>query len=146
LGIIECGREMKMDAMLLKQRKNLFVKHLILPIDQRAGPGADCGVGGGGGKAIGMDLIGVRPQLGFDTRDPDLKELIEIAGDNADVAEPLQGWHSRVFGHGQDAFVKRQQAQFPIQEMLGGARMGRGTHDGRSVELKYDGQVTAPLL
>ena len=99
--------------------QDLVIEHLVLAPDQLAGGGGDRGDAVAGGDGDGGVAAGQFLEFGH----ADLEQLVEVAGDDGDVAQALQQRHGGAFGQGQHAAVEGDDALFAVE---GGRDGGQG--------------------
>ena len=114
------GGEEDLHALVAQRGQEVVLEHAVLALDQLAGAGgqvADAVAGTGGQRAVAAgDFL----QLGH----ADLEQLVQIAGDDGDVAQPLQQRDALRFGQGQHAAVEGDDALLAVQ------RRGQGGGGG----------------
>ena len=76
------------------------------------------------------DVSRALPDLGLKARDSNLKELVEVARNDADVSKPLEQRNREVLGDTQHPLIEGKKAELPI-DVTAIARLGGG-RDGAS--------------
>src|SRR6185436_12041810 len=68
---------------------------------------------GGARRGAELDLL-------LDAGKPDLEELVEIGGDDAEEAQAFEHRHRAVLGLGENAAIELERLQLAVEEVLGG--------------------------
>ena len=134
LGLRELGAAEQPDASGLEFRQHLLIERAVLLDDQLTGLVADPRqhlARLGQGHADRRDL---RAQLLAQAGHADLEELVQIAADDAQEAQPLQRRHLRIRRQRQHPPIERQQRKFAIERgCVGQGRRGRQRIPGAAV-------------
>ena len=119
-GVVPLGGKEDLHALGFQRRQDVAAQHLVLALDQLAGANGQRGDAGAcRGRQRGV-ASGDFLQLGH----ADLEQLVEIAGDDGDVAQPLQQGGVGGFGQRQHAAVEGDDALLAVQ------RRGQGGSGG----------------
>ena len=114
------GGEEDLYAFGFQRRQDVAAQHLVLALDQLAGADGQRGDAGAcRGRQRGV-ASGDFLQLGH----ADLEQLVEVAGDDGDVAQPLQQGGVGGFGQRQHAAIEGDDALLAVQ------RRGQGGSGG----------------
>ena len=110
-GIVPLGREEDLHALGFQGRQDVAAQHLVLAFDQLARADGQRGNAGAcRGRQRGV-ASGDFLQLGH----ADLEQLVEVAGDDGDVAQPFQQRSVGGFGQRQHAAVEGDDALLAVQ-------------------------------
>ena len=119
-GVVPLGGEEDLHAFGFQRRQDVAAQHLVLALDQLAGADGQRGDAGAcRGRQRGV-ASGDFLQLGH----ADLEQLVEVAGDDGDVAQPFQQRGVGGFGQRQHAAVEGDDALLAVQ------RRGQGGGGG----------------
>ena len=105
-------------------RENLLVEQPILLCNQRMGALADQGEYLRRRRLSGNRYLVAEPDALFQLGDADLEELIQVARQDAQEAQPFQRRDPPVLGLGEHPLVERQHGQLPREEL--GLDLARG--------------------
>mmetsp|Transcript_100847 Transcript_100847/g.281024 ORF Transcript_100847/g.281024 Transcript_100847/m.281024 type:complete len:722 (+) Transcript_100847:177-2342(+) len=119
LGLVAVGMVEDDDALLQQQGHDLLVEDPVLLVDQRVGGPAHAVhiLVGDGAERVARSLQHVR--------EAHLEELVEIAGHDADIAQPLQQRHVLALGLGQHPAVELEDGLFAVEQLQRGG-VGHG--------------------
>ena len=134
LGLVPVGASQEVDALRGQVGNHLAVEDLVLPRDQSMR-----GVGYRAklllrGQAVGRKLRRSGADLLLEAGDPDLEELVHVAGDDGEEAQALEQRRRGVLGLGEDAALEGEDAEFAVDEGVGAGQI----HVGGVGELRYD--------
>ena len=76
------------------------------------------------GQGVGRELARAQLQQLLQARDPDLEEFIQVAGGDAQEAQPLQQRHRLVECLGQNPLIELEKRQLAVDEVLGSFEIG----------------------
>jgi hypothetical protein len=108
------------DAFLRERGQDLVVEEPVLRLDDALGARGHLAEHLQRREAVGARGARGELDLLLHAREPDLEELVQVRGDDAEEAQPLERRHRAVLGLGQHAAVELQRLQLAIQEMLRG--------------------------
>ena len=113
------GALVETDVLGSKGRQDHLIEQPVLFADQRMGLARDAAKGLERRQAVGAASVAAELDLLLDARDPDLKELVEIGGNDAEETQSLQQRYPLVGHLSQYAPVEGQGRQLAVDEVFG---------------------------
>ena len=117
LGVGPFGAPHEADAFGIERRQDLLVEQLVLLGDDLVHLAADPLVEFGRLEAVAIGAAGQQAQLFLDAGHPHLEEFVEVAGDDADEAQPLEQRHRRIGRLREHPALELQQRQLAVDEV-----------------------------
>ena len=116
---VPVGASEQFDALGVQRAEQHVVEHAVLIVDQRARARVNRCQLLGDAERVGRGLRGTELQQLLEPGDPDLEELVEVRGADAQEPQPLEQRHARVLRLGQHPGVELQRRQLAVDEVLG---------------------------
>ncbi len=115
---IPFGAAQEPDALPGERRQDVLVEQPVLALDDALGARGHLAedlerreaVGAGGARGH-LDLL-------LHAREPDLEELVEVGGDDAEEAQALEQRHLAILGLGEHAAIELERLQLPVEEVV----------------------------